>query len=152
MGYKVVQANSAAALNTLIAAEILAGNSPVGEPAAFLSQDYPEKVTLFQAVITGVSTESAYTVYQASTPGALATAVEAALTGGAHVLGGVLVVRSAQNPSTAIYMQATYGGVAPSAGEGTAGAQGATGAGGAQGATGAQGPQGAQGAQGPQGP
>ncbi len=127
--------NGPSAVNTLIAAEILAGNSPVGMPQITPYQAYPEIFTFEQSVAVGVATVTEYKLLAALTAAALVTATNTEVTGGALLLGGVQVLPSQQNTSRATFFQATYKGVAADCGLGAAGAQGV------KGDTGATGPQ-----------
>lgn len=122
MSTKIVTARSAAALNTLIAAEILAGNSPVGVPQYCLFQPYPELWTISISVVVGNNAVTSFKLLSAATPAALSTLVNTEITGGAALMGGHTALPSQSNTSRATYFQATYKGSAVDAGQGSASA------------------------------
>lgn len=90
-GYKVVEADTPAELNTLVAAEIAAGNSPLGQPSLVQAVEYPPKHRIAQAIGVGLNSVTQYKVVTEQTAVALTTTVTALVPTWSPI-GGVVIV------------------------------------------------------------
>lgn len=116
-GYKIVEADTPEALNTLVAAEITAGNSPLGPPSLSQSMEWPVRHTIAQAIGVGLTSVTDYKVVTAQTASTLGTAVNA-LIGTWNPIGGVLIVPYAPaiDVRKQLYCQAVIQGTPAAAG------------------------------------
>jgi hypothetical protein len=98
MAYKTIRAASIAELNMAIAAEILAGNEPVGPLRAVPATEYPVSATYFQAVDTGTSVTT-YRAIAANSDAEFDLAVADAVGDSLVMTGGVQTLAPAFPPA-----------------------------------------------------
>lgn len=116
-GYKIVEADSPDALNTLVAAEISAGNSPLGQPSLVQAVEWPPTQRIVQAIGVGLTSVTDYKVVTGLTALALGTAVNT-LVPTWSPLGGVVIVPYSPTVDVRkhIYCQAVIKGTPAAAG------------------------------------
>lgn len=109
--YKIIEADSAAALTTLITAEIAGGNGPVGPPSVQIRQAWPVAVRFAQAVGIGVTTVTNYEVVAKATAAQMKAVLDTRIGASWLLLGGVMAVpRGDDARFFGMYAQAIYKG------------------------------------------
>lgn len=109
--YKIIEADTAAALTTAVTAEISGGNGPIGPPTVQLRQGWPVAVRYAQAIGIGVTTVTNYEVVAKATAAEMKTVLDARIGASWIMLGGVIAVPKGDDLRFfGMYAQAIYKG------------------------------------------